>query len=299
MLMKHKLNSKNFASLLLLCVVSISTVYAQKARGHGDSRLIPEDVAMVEVQRRNAVLAPAKRRSLDQSITELVKSMNGTWELVDRMVSNKGTDGKMIIVPTKGTMTFNLRANGTSASGDFIVMEEGLGNVVISPDVGTDDPFALGSYNQVIFEAGFESNKPTGLGMNSFAPQEERIVISEQIVGEILGSYGIFREPFFFKQTSKDITQYMAMRSESGEMHFVAKNSLRSPGSEDQESADSYDIIKLTGDVMVLGISSKGTVDIWRRTSPTVQIHGKSLKSYWESVKASNQLLHPTFRKSQ
>ena len=304
MLVKQKFNSKNFVSLmLLLCLVSVSTAYAQEKRMPGSNLLIPEDKEMVEMQRRNAQLTAVQRQSLEQSINELVKSMNGTWELVDRMVSNRDTGGKAIIVPTKGTMTFNLQASGTSAAGDFVVMEEGRGSYVISQDVGEGDLFALGSYNQVNFEAGYETTTTFVSGGNKASAEEQQnIVIREQITGEIQGSYGIFREPIVFKQTSRDLTQYMAVRSSTSEnsrTDFVAKTAFRALNGQSRESSDTYDIIKLNGDVMVLGISSKGIIDVWRKTSPETQAEGRSLKAYWESVKASNRLLNPTFGMSK
>lgn len=300
MLMKYKFGSKKFVSLmLLLCVFLISNVHAQKNRGIGSNLLIPEDAAMVEMQRRNALLTPAKRRILDQNINELVKSLNGTWELVYRMVSNRETDGKVIIVPTTGTMTFNLKSEGTRAAGDFLVMEEGLGNRVISEDVGTNEPFSIGSYNRVNFEAGFTGNTPTGVNKNSFVQQDENVVISEQIVGEVVGSYGIFRKPVIFRHTSENLTQYMAMRTERSGTHFIARNAFLTPGSENADAVDPFDIIKLTGDVMVLGISKKGLIDVWRKTSPAIQVQGKSIKSYWDSAKTGTKFSKPTFKKAQ
>lgn len=301
MLVKQKFNSKNFVSLmLLLCLVSVSTAYAQEKRMPGSNLLIPEDKEMVEMQRRNAQLTAVQRQSLEQSINELVKSMNGTWELVDRMVSNKETGGKMISVPTKGTMTFNLQASGTSAAGDFVVTEEGLGSSVISEGVGDGEAFVLGSYNLVNFESGFEGGALPGTGVNKLAQQQASIVISEQIAGELLGSYEPFRQLTFFKETSKDITQYKAVKSDKAGINFVGKTAFRSLSSVDKDNAvDPFDIIKLNGDVMILGISSKGLVDVWRKISPSVQMEGKSLKAYWESAKASKRLLNPTFRRSQ
>jgi hypothetical protein len=89
------------------------------------------------------------------------------------------------------------------------------------------------------------------------------------------------------------------MRGTGNKTTFVSRGKVPAPSGTRSEGADTWDIIKVSNDVMLLGISEKGLLDIWRKTSNNVQIEGQPLGRYWESLKRSQRLLKPTFRAQQ
>jgi hypothetical protein len=285
----------------VLGVVFAVNVSAQNTAGRGGGAgklLIADDTLMLEQQRRNSRLTALQRREIESAMRSLAASLNGTWELVERTVSNNETKGRTILVPNAGQMIFNLKPNGMIADGDFFIIEEGLGNLAVSDGLPNGEPYILSSYNQVQFQGSFENEGTIGRPGMSFAPQQNRIVISEQMTGEIQGSYGMFRSPTAFRQQSRDLAQYV-MRGTGNKTTFVSRGKVPAPSGTRSEGADTWDIIKVSNDVMLLGISEKGLLDIWRKTSNNVQIEGQPLGRYWESLKRSQRLLKPTFRAQQ
>lgn len=260
--------------------------------------LIDDDPLMLETQRRNARLSTTERRNIEAAIRELSTSLNGTWELVERTVSNKETNGRMILVPTAGQMVFNLKPEGTQANGDFFILEEGLGNLAVSGGLPNGEPFVLASYNQVMFAGGLEGGSIEGGLAPRFVSQQSQVVIKEQIVGEILGSYGDFQKPTAFRQTSRDLAQYTRRRSGDRSV-FVAKGAVAAPSGSEREGSDTWDIIKVSNDVMILGISARGILDVWRKTSGDVTVNKQPLSRHWENLKRSDRLRKPTFKPEQ
>lgn len=268
-----------------------------------------------------------QNRAESAAIKDLVKMLNGTWQLVSRVKLERSPTGQITRrrpTETEAQIIFDLRARDTRAEGKCLVVESGIAHSFISPD-GENQPFTMGG----MFNASFDASATPGT--NGENPEVRRmvrpnsVIMTETLEGDIIGSYGIFRNgvkgvsrsAFVHPREINAAAVSVDLRSDVRRLAAASTNSfvnvipLAAPGTpadrpngngaqtagENPDPTDLYRYISVTPERMEME-TQDGTRDVYQKVSPSVLVLGMmELDDFWQMMRKNETFLKAPARR--